>query len=74
MLKAITINPAIQGGTPCFEGTRVPVKSLFDYLAHGRTLDYFLTQFTSVKRADAIAVLNQASQSFTPETGAKVRA
>ena len=59
--QAITIDPDIQGGTPCFTGTRVPVKSLFDYLRHGRSLDYFLEQFPSVKREQALAVLSQAA-------------
>src|SRR5687767_7717856 len=36
MSQAIKIDPEVQGGTPCFAGTRVPVRSLFDYLAKGR--------------------------------------
>ena len=60
MIEAIRIDPEIQGGTPCFAGTRVPVKSLFDYLMHGRTLDYFLEQFPSVKRYQAEQVLEHA--------------
>ena len=28
----ITIDPEILGGTPVFAGTRVPVKTLFEYL------------------------------------------
>jgi uncharacterized protein (DUF433 family) len=43
-------------------GTRVPVKSLFDYLARGRSLDYFLEQFPSVKRQQATAVLERAEK------------
>ena len=38
--KLITIDPDILGGTPVFKGTRVPVKTLFDYLADNLTLDY----------------------------------
>jgi uncharacterized protein (DUF433 family) len=60
--QPITIDPEIQGGTPCFSGTRVPAKSLFDYLARGRSLDYFLEQFPSVTRAQAIQVLEQAGK------------
>jgi uncharacterized protein (DUF433 family) len=56
---AIQIDPDIQGGTPCFAGTRVPVKSLFDALRRGRSLDYFLEQFPSVKREQASRVLRQ---------------
>lgn len=56
----ILVDPDIQGGTPCFAGTRVPVKSLFDALSRGRSLDYFLEQFPSVCREQAQAVLAQA--------------
>lgn len=62
MSPAIKIDPEVQGGTPCFAGTRVPVKSLFDYLARGRSLDYFLAQFPSVKREQATVVLEQAGR------------
>jgi uncharacterized protein (DUF433 family) len=58
--SAIQIDPEIQGGTPCFAGTRVPVKSLFDALGHGRTLDYFIEQFPSVRREQALDVLHEA--------------
>jgi len=32
-------DPEILGGTPVFVGTRVPVKSLYDYLEAGDSLD-----------------------------------
>ncbi|HEY1686895.1 MAG TPA: DUF433 domain-containing protein [Tepidisphaeraceae bacterium] len=60
--QAIQIDPDIQGGTPCFNGTRVPITSLFDALEHSRSLDYFLEQFPSVKREQAMAVLHQAGR------------
>jgi len=50
----------ILGGTPCFAGTRVPVKSLFDYIEGGYTIDYFLSQFPSVKREQVLALLESA--------------
>ena len=62
MLRAIQIDSEIQGGTPCFAGTRVPVKSLFDSLAHGRSLDYFLRQFPTVTREQAIEVIIEAGR------------
>ncbi len=37
-------------GTPCFAETRVPVKSLFDCLEAGASLDEFLDQFATVKK------------------------
>ncbi|HEX5243624.1 MAG TPA: DUF433 domain-containing protein [Tepidisphaeraceae bacterium] len=62
MLGAIQIDPEIQGGTPCFAGTRVPVKSLFDSLARGRSLDYFLRQFPTVAREQATEVIVEAGR------------
>jgi uncharacterized protein (DUF433 family) len=68
MLRAVSVNPDIQGGAPCFAGTRVPIKSLFDYLARDRSLDYFLEQFPSVKREQALEVLDHAEQLLAGES------
>ena len=50
-------DPEILGGTPVFVGTRVPLKSLYDHLEAGDTLDEFLESFPSVSRQQAIAAL-----------------
>jgi uncharacterized protein (DUF433 family) len=55
-------DPDILGGTPVFVGTRVPVKSLYDYLEAGDSLDEFLESFPSVSRAQAIAALELARE------------
>jgi uncharacterized protein (DUF433 family) len=47
----------ILGGTPVFVGTRVPVKTLYDYLEAGDSLDEFLNDFPSVTRDQAVAAL-----------------
>ena len=57
-------DPDILGGTPVFVGTRVPVQSLFDYLEAGDPLDEFLRQFPSVRREQAIQVLELASRTL----------
>jgi uncharacterized protein (DUF433 family) len=57
MVNPVKVDREILGGTPCFTGTRVPVKSLFDYLEAGHNIDYFLSQFPSVKREHVLAVL-----------------
>jgi uncharacterized protein (DUF433 family) len=60
--SAIHSDTDILGGTPVFAGTRVPVKTLLDYLTAGDPLDEFLDHFPSVKKEQAIAVLNIASE------------
>jgi uncharacterized protein (DUF433 family) len=59
----VTIDPEVVSGTPVFAGTRVPVKSLFDWL-ETETLDEFLENFPSVRREQAVAVLRFAKRSF----------
>jgi uncharacterized protein (DUF433 family) len=53
-------DPEILGGTPVFVGTRVPVKTLYDYLEGGDSLDEFLDDFPSISREQAIAALELA--------------
>ena len=61
----IVSNPAILSGEPVFRGTRVPSKSLTDYLEHEPGLSEFLEDFPSVTRADAVAALEEARISLT---------
>jgi uncharacterized protein (DUF433 family) len=56
--QVINIDPEILGGTPVFNGTRVPIKNLFDYLEAGHTIDYFLDDFESVKRDQVLKLLD----------------
>ena len=65
LLSVIHSDTDILGGTPVFIGTRVPVKTLLDYLAAGDPLDEFLDHFPSVKKEQAIAVLNIAQDMLT---------
>ena len=53
----ITADPETVGGAPVFRGTRVPVAALLDDLAGGITLDEFLDNFPTVRREQAIQVL-----------------
>ena len=61
----ITINKDIQSGQPVFTGTRVPVETLFDHLEAGYSLDTFLEDFPSVKKQQAIDVLEAANKILT---------
>lgn len=57
MSDVIQIDPEIMGGCPTFRGTRVPIQTLFDYVEGGDTLDEFLDDFPTVKREEAIKLL-----------------
>ena len=56
----VWINPERVSGAPCFYGTRVPIKTLFDSLAAGQTLEEFLDDFEGVSREQAEALLQLA--------------
>ena len=58
----INIDKDILGGTPVFDGTRVPIKNLFDYIETGETLEIFLEDFPSVTRDQAISLLESAEE------------
>ena len=57
-------SPAILGGTPVFAGTRVPVRTLLDYLEAGERLEDFLDDFPTVSRERAVAALELAKASL----------
>lgn len=58
----VEADPDKMGGTPCFAGTRVPIKNLFDYLETGDTLETFLDDFPTVSHEQAQAVLEASRQ------------
>ncbi len=58
----VSRDPEVISGAPCFRGTRVPVKNLFDYLEGSSTLEEFLEDFPSVSRATAVSVLEAARE------------
>jgi uncharacterized protein (DUF433 family) len=62
MAHPIQRDPDILGGTPTFRGTRVPVRTLFEYLEGGDTLAQFSEDFPSVERQDVIDMLELASK------------
>ena len=51
--ELIVTDPEVLGGVPVFKGTRVPIKSLFEYLENNYTLEEFLECFPTVTRDQA---------------------
>ncbi|MBE0648568.1 MAG: DUF433 domain-containing protein [Bacteroidales bacterium] len=58
--QLIIIDTEILGGTPVFAGTRVPVKFFFDYIEAGETIDEFILNFPTVKKNQAMQLLETA--------------
>jgi uncharacterized protein (DUF433 family) len=59
-MDVVTINSKVQGGVPCFAGTRVPISSLFDHLRKGYTVDEFLADFPTVSKEQIERLLDLA--------------
>ena len=59
MIKPLIIQRSkdVLGGTPVFPSTRVPIRTLIDYLEAGDRLDDFLKDYPSVSRRKALSVL-----------------
>lgn len=55
-------DPDIHSGDPVFVGTRVPVRTLLDYIEGGDSLEVFLENFPSVTRDQAVAFLEAAAR------------
>jgi uncharacterized protein (DUF433 family) len=62
--SVITVDPEILGGTPVFAGTRVPVKTLFEYLEDNYSLDEFLECFPTVSREMTHRVLQRSKDAL----------
>jgi uncharacterized protein (DUF433 family) len=60
----ITIDADILGGTPVFRGTRVPVKTFFEYLENDYSIEEFLECFPSVSRDLACQVLERSEHAL----------
>ena len=60
----ISVNPQIMGGTPVFQGTRVPIEALLENLAAGISLNEFLENFPTVSQEQALAILNFSNETL----------
>jgi len=65
LASVVHSDPEILGGTPVFQGTRVPLRNLIDYLERGHSLDEFLDAFPSVSREQAVAALEAAHEALS---------
>ena len=59
------MDPKILGGVPVFKETRVPVRSLFEYLERGYTVEEFVECFPSVTKEMACRLLERSEKVLT---------
>ena len=62
--SVVKIDTEIMSGTPCFAGTRVPVRTLLDHIEAGDSIDVFLNDFPTVSRKQAIAFLEESANAM----------
>ncbi len=62
MEPVVVRDPAVMSGEPIFRGTRVLVRTLFDYLEAGHNLERFLEGFPTVNREMALQALEEAKE------------
>jgi len=60
MQEAVSRDPEVMHGAAVFRGTRVPVKTMFDYLENGDSLNDFLAGFPTVSRQLAVQVREES--------------
>jgi uncharacterized protein (DUF433 family) len=60
--QVISRSPDIMSGAAVFTGTRVPVQTVIDYLAGGHPLSDFLDDFPTVRREQAIELLERVKE------------
>ncbi|MBA3239826.1 MAG: DUF433 domain-containing protein [Acidobacteria bacterium] len=60
--QIISRSSDVMSGAPVFAGTRVPVQTIIDYLAGGHPLDDFLDDFPTVRREQALELLERVKE------------
>ncbi len=64
--KYVDVKKDLAGDVPVFKGTRVAIKTLFEYLEQ-ESLEEFLTGFPTVTHPKAEGVIEMAAEKFITE-------
>jgi uncharacterized protein (DUF433 family) len=64
MDSVVVRDPEVMSGEPTFRGTRVLVRTLFDYIEAGHSLERFLEGFPTVGKETALRALEEAKESL----------
>jgi len=66
-MKKITVDPQILSGKPIFEGTRIPVDLILEFLSQGYNIDQVLEEYPSLTKEDILGALNFAAKKIKEE-------
>lgn len=66
--SVVSIDPEIMSGTPCFSGTRVPIRTLLDYVEAGDSIDEFLDGFPTVTKEQVLNYLEESNRLILEHT------
>jgi len=66
-MKKITVNPQILSGKPIFEGTRIPVDLILEFLSQGYNIEEVLKEYPSLTKEDILWALNFAAKKIKEE-------
>ena len=59
-MERIVQNPAVMGGKPCVNGTRITVEALIEDMAGGMSVEELLHEFPQLEREDVLSALRFA--------------
>ena len=68
MSGVVQVSKDVIAGAPVFQGTRVPIQMLFDYLEGNETVDEFLNDFPSVSKGQVNRLLEKIKEQFLKAT------
>lgn len=66
-MERIVSNPGVLRGKPVVRGTRISVELILELLAGGASIDELLESYPHLARADVLAALQYALQTFRHE-------
>ena len=66
-MKKITVDPQILSGKPIFEGTRIPVDLILEFLSQGYNIEKVLEEYPSLTKEDILGALNFAAKKIKEE-------
>ena len=70
----LKIDPRIMHGALCFSGTRIPLTVFLDNLSEGMGVDEFLSEYTTISRDQALAVLQWERTAILKAAGLRLSA